>query len=135
MTESLEVTRTAIMEKRHRGVQPYLELYCHGEDCPVRTITLSLKDDANTLASFLDRPLRCPICQSADVALEWVRTMDEREDEWDRDARSSVNMQLWARDHRHEPFLSYPASVVGDERLPPTPPGWWEKNDGTHRTG
>jgi hypothetical protein len=105
-----------------------IELGCQNSDCPVREITFRLKDYNVTLASLLRSPVTCPICHTSELALHSVRTFKEVEDDWDRRARACVNGQMWARDHSLDPaFPVYDMARACDERLPPTPPGWWEE--------
>lgn len=112
-----------IEEARHREDVLYLEVYCRNSRCPLREMRLHCKDYEGTLIDWLykNEGIRCPFCEKV-LALHWVRTATEMGAVEGQDARSSVNAQMYQRDHGE---FGVPASVLMDERLPDTPPGWF----------
>jgi hypothetical protein len=111
---------------RHGTDLPFLgeiEVYCQHADCPIRTVTLYTKErDSPTPAA-----LHCPACKKP-LKLHHVHTLDEVERECARDARWSVASQMYSRDHPSpDGFGVVPGTVFLDDRLPPTPEGWWGK--------
>lgn len=111
----------ALDAARHRAAHPYfvgvLELYCPYSGCPVRTVTVDVKEhDTLTPAD-----LRCPACRRR-LKLHWVRTLDEDEKEAQRESRRSVNAQLYEaryrREHPDASVILVPLGAFCDERLP-----------------
>lgn len=101
--------------------------YCEEAECPVRDFDIKLKhvDEID-----LVRALACPWCGSLRVSVHGAETLDEREASLNRNARERVNVQMLQRDRPAPGGLH--VMTIGeftDDRLPPTPPGWWEKAD------
>jgi hypothetical protein len=90
---------------------------------------IQLHDDG-ALRTFLDQPVVCPICHGSELGFYQLASPEDHEQWQFRQARKLVNWQMYRRDHAdqraRDGFVSFPASVMGDDRLPPTPPGWWE---------
>ena len=99
-----------------------LEMYCQNSRCPARTVTLFVKEhDSKTPDT-----LTCPACQRP-LKVHHVETIGEVHRNAELDARQSVLVQMYDRDHATpDGFSLTPAHVFFDDRLPPTPPGWWE---------
>jgi hypothetical protein len=106
-------------------------LYCEREGCPVRTIEISVKDTQGLLIERLrHQALHCPICHGAALSVHEVLTLDQSGARDAREARESVNTQMWQRDHAIDsnPWSrAVPVAVLLDDRLPPTPEGWFER--------
>jgi len=101
----------------------HLEGYCAVPTCMAREVTIYVKNyDGDPIPD-----LKCPLC-GATLARPHVLTSTEYVAREKRQARTSVNVQMYVRDHT-EPggLVIYPASAMRREDLPPTPPGWWEK--------
>ena len=97
------------------------EAYCDG-DCPLREVTIHVKDhDKQLLRLLKSHGLTCPLC-GHELKLHWVRTGREDQRHRDEDSRCSVNAQMYRRD---TDGFSIPCSVLCDDRLPPTPDGWF----------
>lgn len=88
------------------------KLYCENSDCPARSVTVWLKEFNGPIAR--QTAPRCPVCQSP-LNCHGVLTFAEHEAENARDARSSVNVQRWMRDHG---TTIVPMTVYLDETLP-----------------
>jgi hypothetical protein len=91
-----------------------VECYCEWPGCAVREVTIRLKE--------LDAPGRavtpqCPLCKSP-MKTHHVLTSAEAARAARREARSSVNEELWRRNHPDA--LCVPLNVLLDERLPGT---------------
>jgi hypothetical protein len=113
-----------IIEARERHYLVVLTGYCESARCPAREIEIRIKDYDNDLLQLLSRRgLRCPICGEA-AKLHDARTMGEHCCQKDQEACMAVNRQMYERDHRPSRLL--PATVLGDDRLPPTPADWWK---------
>ena len=121
----LSLNLDAIAKARETTGLLYLELYCDKSACPAREIHLRVKDhDKAFVETVRRRGLCCPIC-GAPAKMHWIRT-DAAQDSADRlEARSSVNMQMYVRDYCEDGFPVLPGDVIGDDRLPPTPDGWF----------
>jgi hypothetical protein len=87
------------------------ELYCAGSDCSVRYVTITVKE------FYTPTPARltCPACR-APLKLHHVRSLEEAEAVREREARVSVNCQIYRRDHPGE--IAMPLSVFLNEALP-----------------
>jgi hypothetical protein len=113
----------------HAGTLSELRLYCEGDDCPARTIEIALKATQGALIERFRRQVpRCPICHRATLSVHEVLTLEQSEARDDRAARESVNTQMWQRDHAvdDDPWSrAVPVTVLLDDRLPPTPEGWF----------
>lgn len=91
-----------------------LEGYCRG-DCPAREVRVRIKDHDRQLLDLVGRHgLTCPVCRGP-LVLHWVRTFAEQEAATAWEARCSVNVQLYERDHADG---CVPAEVFCDDRLP-----------------
>jgi len=97
------------------------EGYCTNSNCMAREIRVHLKNHDDPL---LEHAVRCPMCRSR-LKLHWVRTYREEAIEEDKVARRLVNMQMHYRDYP-ERLGVISAAVLCDDRLPPTPPGWFD---------
>lgn len=99
------------------------EMYCSTDLCPVREVTVRIKDYDRV---FDDSSLPCcPICHGA-LKVHWVRTWPEQIEEEERSARVSVNEQIQRRDHGPVVNLgalseglpdSEPDKLSGDEEM------------------
>lgn len=120
MTKTLGVIAAA----RRRDPVLELEAYCEAGDCPARVTTVRVKDYDEELLPLLRarRGLRCPIC-GGPLKLHHAITIDEAAAQRRAAARASVAVEMYARDHD---TLAVPMAVYLDDRLPPTPPGWWD---------
>lgn len=109
--------------RRHDPVLE-LEAYCEAGGCPARETTIHVKDYDEDLLTLLRarRGLRCPVC-GAPLKLHHAITFREAEAQRRLEARGSVAVEMYARDHD---TLAVPMAVYLDDRLPPTPPGWWD---------
>jgi hypothetical protein len=120
-----------IRTKRARHYVLYLEGYCRGH-CAVREVTLHIKDlDDELLAALSNRALTCPVCGGG-LVVHWTRTAEEQAAEEETEARRSVNSQMRARDFRRDHgrgLFSESAAELLDDRLPPTPDGWFAKTE------
>lgn len=102
-----------------------LTVYCESSACPVRIVTIDMKDFDRTAAPTLARGgLHCPVCGASAVSLHAVRTSRQVEAERDLVARWSVNRQMRRRDGGDDPLVVSLAALA-DDRLPPTPPDWF----------
>ncbi len=114
-----------IRETRRRNSHLTIYAYCEEEDCPTRGVQICVKDYDDELLPLLRRSggLRCPICGSF-LELHEVLTVDEAVEAEKELARLSVAIQMYSRDFE-TPIL--PGSIFTENRLPPTPEGWWDK--------
>lgn len=106
-----------------------LELYCDESGCPAREIRLLVKDHDSTFVNLIKRQggFRCPLCASP-AKMHWVRTARQEAIEKEHSARCNVAMQMMRRDRTPDGGLFVmSASEVCDDRLPPTPDGWFKK--------
>ncbi|MGE0359678.1 MAG: hypothetical protein AB7R67_03045 [Vicinamibacterales bacterium] len=91
----------------------------------MRTLTLDLKDhDATLVPTLRRRAPACPACGAA-LIVHHVHTQAEAERHARRDARASVNLQMRERDAGPDAVMILPLDDYDDDRLPPTPPGWF----------
>jgi hypothetical protein len=129
-----EEWRARISAVRQQSDILWLHLYCLNPACPVRHMKIEANDMdllGDALLRFLDMELpRCPVCSNEKRRLELlgVQTKDAHENQERLSARGLVAVQMWERDHKGA--IGFPADVLVDERLPPTPPGWWETKKG-----
>lgn len=92
------------------------EGYCVSEDCTVREVTVLLKEMGRGPAErTVVTQWACPVCGEP-LKLHHVRTAAEENQNFEQQARMSVNTQRWERDHPGE--LAVPATVFLDDRLP-----------------
>lgn len=119
-----------ISDAREHDYQLYIEAYCRN-DCPVREVQVRVKDhDRELLAMIGANGLLCPVCGGA-LALHHVMDTNGRRASEAVAARLSVNAQMYERDQRarnpEQTLVAIPASVLFNNRLPPTPDGWFKK--------
>jgi len=109
---------------RRRDPLLELEAYCESSRCPARVTTVRVKDYDEDLLPLLRRRggLHCPIC-GGPLRLHHAFTLGEAEERRRLEARGSVAVEMYARDRD---ALAVPMAVYLDDRLPPTPPGWWD---------
>lgn len=112
-----------IREARARDYQLVIEGYCEAADCPARESRIAIKDHDETLLPLLERRgLSCPVCGGR-LKLHCVAARDDAQLRDDADARVSVALQMYRRDFPDA--LAVSMAVLSDDRLPPTPAGWW----------
>jgi hypothetical protein len=116
----------ALGAAREHGHVIEVEFYCERPACAAREIRVTLKDhDSNLVPHMAHHVVACPIC-SHPVKVHWVRSAHDQARHDEALARSSVNTQMFLRDLPPDELGAVPASVLCDERLPPTPPGWFD---------
>lgn len=116
--------KRAIAAARRRSELLVLRCYCENADCSVRQVKVRVKDlDGD---KRLGQIPKCPLC-SAPMNLHDALTFAEEDRHELRNARGSVAVQMYERDHERGGIVATPASVFTDDRLPPTPVGWWDK--------
>lgn len=119
---------TLVESARARGSLLVVQLYCEAPSCPVRELELLIKDYDHTLLDRLhEHGLRCPVCRRHSITVHWARTVAEDDQVRKQEARVSVNLQMRGRDRGDDPRMTTfsPADLL-DDRLPPTPPGWFK---------
>jgi hypothetical protein len=106
----------------------YIELYCTGEECPVREVHVRVKDFHGELQDMVHARggMACPVCGEP-TKLHWAQTAEQRRLEDEADARMSVNIQMHRRDHAADRFRGVTLRDMTDDRLPPTPSNWWAR--------
>ncbi len=109
-----------IQHARRQHALLMVELYCENPACSAREIQVRIKDH-DDLLKHKTPALTCPFCQRP-VKVHWAMPRREWTDEQDRQARMNVNMQMYVRDK--SPMV--PAMLMMDDRLPPTPAGWFD---------
>jgi hypothetical protein len=112
----------SIVEALQRDRHVMAELYCESPSCSAREVTILIKDDDEMLLDS-QREFVCPICREP-LKFHVVFTRSEHAAAENRDARRSVNTQMFARDQNGETGI--PIAISVDDRLPPTPDGWWD---------
>lgn len=118
----MKVDIQAALETGHGVI--WVEGYCQSSDCPGREVRIKIKDHDGVFLQMFERSgLVCPICQGK-LKLHWALTLEEKNTRDERDARGSVNVQMFLRDKQ---TMFFPLSIMLDERLPPTPEGWFDK--------
>lgn len=124
MTDPKEIQET-LAQAREEDAQLAIEAYCFSDECPAREVTIYIKDHDRTLVDMVAKnSIRCPICGEP-TKLHGAATTREVHDAEDRDARRSVNTQMYMRDH-NETFV--PIGIKLDDRLPTTPADWWKQS-------
>jgi len=104
---------TAVTEARAHHSLLTLHGYC-SSNCPTRTVRIAIKDfDRQLLAMVRTHGLRCPLCGSP-LQCHGVMTTAEQREADNRQARISVNLQRYERDH---PGEAVPLGRIG-EALP-----------------
>lgn len=120
----------AIGDARQRDYLLTIKAYCDGPNCTARQVEVHLKDyDGALLTTVTRRTVCCPLCGRALECVE-VRTAAEQARAYEREARMSVNAQIYERDHDS---LGVPLEVMRDDRLPTTMPP--RDDDHTGRPG
>ena len=104
----------------------HLTAYCDHPACAARTFTMFVKDYDRTMLDAVEHAggICCPLCGRPTV-LQQVHNPQEEHAAANRDARYSVNVQMYERDHGG---IGHPLGLRDD--LPPTPPGWWGDRTG-----
>ena len=132
MTRPIRLTTGDIQHIRKtadqgRGLLRF-EAYCDQSSCPAREIRVDVKDYDKNLITHLEADgLRCPICRE-ELKVYAVATKEDAAAADNRVARSLVAQQMYVRDHQGgaSSLVTMPTTVQCDERLPPTPKGWWK---------
>lgn len=107
----------------------HLEIYCESSMCDARAITLLLKDNDDLVEHLRAREWTCPICGEP-AKLHGFTDMKGAEHMEEKEARISVNLQMRKRDHLRrtgEELTTFNVTELLDDRLPPTPVGWFDK--------
>jgi hypothetical protein len=121
---------------RAEHYQVFFEFYCRNQDCAVREVEVRVKDyDGDLLSALKGRRPTCPLC-AYPLALHNVAGGPSYRRQEDADARRSVNAQMRLRDlERDAPghLHALRATEMIDERLPPTPDGWFTRDDDEDR--
>src|SRR5437773_1549810 len=118
-TDEAHATRPAanfaiIANVRARSGLLMIDGYCDFSACSAREVRVRVKDHDDALLPLVrTRGLHCPLCGTP-LKVHGVRTMAEQVVVDDREARCSVNVQRFARDHG--PVI--PTSVLFDDHLP-----------------
>jgi hypothetical protein len=113
--------------QRTRDAEPLVEVsgYCNSQGCPGRQLSMVVKDYDDELVKLLRRRgLRCPLC-SKPMLFDGVLGLSEYRARDEHAARVSVNQQMFIRDAGGFPVLT--EGLLRDDRLPPTPEGWFAK--------
>lgn len=121
--ERARAVKQAILQRLDQDPVLRVHLYCDDTVCPMREIDCRMKDHDNDFELFNDdfpRGLVCPLCGTT-LKLHDVHTNSEDRRQRERNARVSVNQQMYERDYG--PLV--PIQVLVDDRLPPTPSDWW----------
>lgn len=104
-----------------------IEGYCRNSDCISREVTIRVKDYDRTLKGQPPAAMMCPLCHGP-LSLHWMKSTHEV---WKKDqehARQSVNLQMRVRDKGPTTeLIGFSLSAMTDDRLPPTPEGWWAR--------
>jgi hypothetical protein len=90
--------------------------YCENAGCDVREVEISVKEYGETSV----REARCPACGEP-LNIHGVATLAEAEVEAEREARRSVNAQLYVERERRRlgaAPIAIPIEVVLDDSLP-----------------
>lgn len=124
------------IEEVERGDHPsnrllYVEAYCRSTFCCAREVEILLKDYDREAVGLMRRSgFKCPVCGEGSLTVHNILTARGKSALDAHEARMSVNRQMLARDREGEGrhvFFSGPEFC--DDRLPPTPPGWFDKED------
>src|SRR6185295_2835543 len=101
----------------------FIRAYCNPpkNDCPAREVEIYVKDIDGDVMKFIQNKgkLRCPIC-AALLELREVLTAPEHEEELKREARCSVNVQIYLSQQPEELRWLIPPHVLFDDSLPGT---------------
>jgi hypothetical protein len=107
----------------------HLELYCDNSDCMAREVNVKVKDYENELVdSARKRGFKCPMCgkQMKQHGVETPAQREARKEEW---SRVSVNLQMRRRAQGEPGIFVITGTWFHDDRLPPTPDGWFADDD------
>ena len=88
----------------------HVEAYCHHADCAVRVVSFEVKEHDDSLPARL----RCPACRHR-LQLHHVLTLEEQREAFERNARISVNAQMYQRRAGDVPV---PLGALLDDSLP-----------------
>lgn len=115
-----------MMTARESSSILHMELYCENAACPAREIEIYLKDHDTTLIGMVRARggMSCPVC-SAQLKIHWIQDPYGYARSRERSARESVNCQMYVRDFCDPDLPVITGDVMGDDRLPPTPEGWF----------
>ena len=119
-----------VVAARRQDALFHIEGYCDGTRCPARDVRLCLKDYADQAIALIARHgLTCPLCGAA-LKVHGVWTRNEQHRHAEARARMSVSEQMYRRDQAatdqvERGIVLTPLRVLLDDRLPPTPAGWW----------
>lgn len=95
--------------------------YCDESSCAARQVRIEVKNDDGDVADILERRgLTCPLCGRA-LMFDGAFSGPRQREKDDQEARCSVNQQMYTRDHGP----AVPIAGALDDRLPPTPEGWF----------
>jgi hypothetical protein len=126
----------ALARARQEDVMLAIEGYCTDPECPTREVEITVKDHYGDLVAMVERRggLHCPVCGGR-LKLHWVATRQQYAEQRDEDARCDVNAQMYRRDQQaagaNAALVAFTTMArLVDDRLPPTPPGWWDKEGG-----
>jgi hypothetical protein len=128
--ERQDVAVQLVVAARRQNALFHIEGYCDGTRCPAREVRLWLKDyDDEAIALIARHGLLCPLC-GAVLTIHGVRTRNEQHRHAETRARMSVSEQMYRRDQAatdqvERGIVLTPLRVLLDDRLPPTPAGWW----------
>jgi hypothetical protein len=100
---------------RARDSRLYIHVICTHPRCPARDLRLRVLDYDEELVALAQRRggVHCPACGRR-LTCDVIRTQIEQYEDDAREARCSVNGQLYERDHGP----GVPLSVLSDDRLP-----------------
>lgn len=106
------------------------EFYCDNSDCSARELRVSFKDYDDTLSAAVRlRKCPCPFCGQP-LKMHWACGPREEQIRQEQEARCSVNRQMLRRQRLQEnpnaKFFAATAAEIVDDRLPPTPDGWFK---------
>lgn len=115
-----------IVAARDRDYQIHIHGYCESPDCTVRGVDIRVKDyDRELVQQLSQRVLSCPVCGST-LNVHGAETASECARRKEVHARRSVNLQMRWRDQGWPDLRFARLSDMEDDRLPPTPDGWFK---------
>lgn len=125
--KSIDAQTTIVGAARELDGLLYIEAYCQNPSCAVRDITIHIKDhDATIVRDVSVRGICCPVCNGI-TTVHFAITSRTHHERGEQLARWSVNEQMYVRDHCHSGLVVMPVSAMNDDRLPPTPDGWFSR--------
>jgi hypothetical protein len=107
-----EALAAARQRSRSFDLIAYAEAYCDAQGCVVREVLVRIKED---IGETPPTTWRCPTCRHP-LKLHHVLTLEEHAHEQRREARCSLNAELWRRRNPGAPGV--PVSVLLDDSLP-----------------